>query len=133
MASKTSEKALHSLFEIRKHSPKTATKIFDSIISPILLYNSEVSGVYKKNDFNKLDNSEAGKVHLKFCKIYLGVNRKANNIACRSELGKYPLLIAIKKNIIDYFKHILKRSFLMSKQLYNNDKESFYTNAITIL
>jgi hypothetical protein len=79
--------------------PKTATKIFDSIISPILLYNSEVWGAYKKNDLNKWDNSETEKINLRFCKLYLGVNRKASNMACRSELGKYPLLITIKKNI----------------------------------
>ena len=40
-----SEKALHALFKIRRKldfhrlTPKIAFKIFDSIISPILLYN----------------------------------------------------------------------------------------------
>ena len=109
-----SEKALHALYKVRKNldfhklSPKTATKIFDSIISPILLYNSEIWGAYEKNDLNKWDNSETEKFHLRFCKLYLGVNRRASNVACRSELGKYPLLITIKKNILNYFKHILK-------------------------
>ncbi len=43
-----SEKALCALFKIRKNldfdklSPKVATKIFNSVITPILLYNSEV-------------------------------------------------------------------------------------------
>ena len=142
-----SEKALHALYKIRKNldfhklSPKTATNIFDSIISPILLYNSEVWGAYEKNDLNKWDNSETEKIHLRFCKLYLGVNRRASNVACRSELGKYPLLITIKKNILNYFKHILKlddnsivkKSFLMSKQLFEKDKESSYTNAINML
>jgi hypothetical protein len=76
------EKALHALHKIRrkidfhKLKPKTATKIFYSIISPILLYNSEVWGAYEKNDLNKWDNSETEKVHLRFCKLYLGVNSK---------------------------------------------------------
>jgi hypothetical protein len=45
-----SEKALHALSSMRRHlnlhclNPKVAIKIFDSIISPILLYNSEVWG-----------------------------------------------------------------------------------------
>jgi hypothetical protein len=138
---------LHALHKIRrkidfhKLARKTATKIFDSIISPILLYNSEVWGAYEKNDLNKWDNSETEKVHLRFCKLYLGVNRKASNMACRSELGRYPLLISIKKNIINYFKHIfklddnsiIKQSFQMSKQLYNQGKESFYTNTMNML
>ena len=62
-------------------------------------------------------------------------------MACRSELGRYPLLISIKKNIINYFKHIfklddnsiIKQSFQMSKQLYNQGKESFYTNTMNML
>jgi hypothetical protein len=142
-----SEKALHALYKIRKNldfhklSPKTATKIFASIITTILLYNSEVWGAYEKNDLNKWDNSDTEKVHLRFCKLYLGVNRKASNVACRSELGKYPLLITIKKNIINYFKHIfklddnsiVKQSLLMSKQLYEIGKESFYANSINML
>ncbi|CAB4000313.1 Hypothetical predicted protein [Paramuricea clavata] len=48
------EKALDALYKIRKNidfrklTPKLAMKIFDSIISPILLYNSEIWGAYKK-------------------------------------------------------------------------------------
>jgi hypothetical protein len=48
---------------------------------------------------------ERKKTHLKFCKLYLGVSRRASNIACRGELGKFPLLISIKKNIINYIKY----------------------------
>jgi hypothetical protein len=74
-------------------------KIFDSIISPILLYNSEVWGAYLKNDFNKWDKLPTEKIHLRFCKIYLGVGKKATNIASRGELGKFPLLINIYKQL----------------------------------
>jgi len=51
------EKALHVLFNLRKHTnlsklpPFLANKIFDAIISPILTYNSEVWGAYTKSDF----------------------------------------------------------------------------------
>jgi hypothetical protein len=104
-----SEKAFRALCKIRKKidlhklSPKVATKIFGTIISPILLYNSEVWGAYEKNDFNKWDNTEIEKTHLRFCKLFLGVNKKANNIACRGELGRFPLLITIQKNKINIF------------------------------
>ena len=59
------EKALHALYSIRRHlnlhnlNPKLAIKIFDTIILPILLYNSEVWGAYIKNDFNNWDNSQS--------------------------------------------------------------------------
>jgi len=48
------EKALHALFSLRKHtniselSPLLANKIFDTMISPILTYNSEIWGIYVK-------------------------------------------------------------------------------------
>jgi hypothetical protein len=142
-----SEKALHALFKIHKKvdlhklSPKTAVKIFDTIITPILLYNSEIWGVFEKNDLNKWDNSPAENVQLRFCKIYLGSNRKASNIACRGELGKFPLLITIKKNIINYMKYILdlpdnsilKQSLNISKNLHVNNKESYYSNMLNLL
>ncbi len=47
-----SEKAIHALYKICKQldfhklPPKLACKIFDGVISPILLYNSEIWGAY---------------------------------------------------------------------------------------
>ena len=142
-----SEKALHALYKIKKKldfhklTPKLALKIFDSIISPILLYNSEVWGAYEKDNLNKWETSDIEKVNLRFCKLYLGVNKKASNVACRGELGKYPLLLTIKKNIINYLKHIsqlpedkvVKQTLNMSKDLRLNKKESYYSNAVNLL
>ena len=142
-----SEKALNSLNKIRKYlklhllSPKSACKIFDSMVSPILLYNSEVWGAYTNCDFNKWDNTSTEKVHLKFCKLYLGVNRRASNLASRAELGKFPLLIPIYKRIINYITHIIelpdtsivKQAFSLSKELFKNGKPSFYSNVTKIL
>ena len=83
-------------------------KIFNGIISPILLYNSEIWGGYTctNKDFHKWDQTPTEKAHLKFCKLYLGLHRKATNIACRGELGKFPLLIHIHKRLIKYIIHI---------------------------
>ena len=70
-----SEKASHALFKIRKHiefnklNPKVALKIFDGIVSPILLCNLEIWGAYANNDFTKWDNTPTEKTHLKFCKL----------------------------------------------------------------
>ena len=63
-----------------------ACKIFDTMISPILTYNSEIWGVYAKR--------------------YLEVNNKASNIACRTELGRFPLNITINQKILKYILYI---------------------------
>ena len=55
------EKALHALFSLRRHTNLSklkaalACKIFDTMISPILTYNSEIWGVYVKPDINTWD------------------------------------------------------------------------------
>ena len=57
------QKALHALFSLRRHTdlnglkPSLACKIFDSMISPILTYNSEVWGAFVKSDFKSWDSS----------------------------------------------------------------------------
>jgi hypothetical protein len=58
-----SEKVIHALYKIRKQidfhnlPPKLACRIFDGVISPILLYNSEIWGAYADNDFTKWDKN----------------------------------------------------------------------------
>ena len=142
-----SEKALHAMGSIRRHlnihhlKPKLAIKIFESIISPILLYNSEIWGAYMKNDFKKWDTSPTEKAHLRFCKIYLGLGKKASNLATRGELGKFPLIISIFKRLFNYITHlnslpestIAKQAFLLSKDLYQQKKTYFYGNTTNIL
>jgi hypothetical protein len=55
-----SEKAMHALYKIRKNvdfhclPANLASKIFDSVFSPILLYNSEIWGAYIDIYFNCL-------------------------------------------------------------------------------
>ena len=106
------EKALHTFSSIRKQTilnklnPNTASQIFDTMVFPILSYNSEVWGMYTKQDFKKWDSSPIEKIHLKFCKRYLEVNNKASNIACRAELDRLPLLIPINQKIMKYFVYL---------------------------
>ena len=78
--------------------------MFDTMISPILTYNSEIWGVYPEPDFKTWDGSQIEKAHLQFCKRYLGL--KASNIACRAELGRFPLNITINQKILKYILYI---------------------------
>ena len=98
-------------------------------------------GAYTDNDFTKLDKSSTEKNHLKYCKLYLGVNRKASNFASRGELGRFPLLFPMLKRILNYIKSIcqqpdssiVKEAFHSSKELYMNGKKSFYSNIVKTL
>lgn len=144
---KTKEKATNALFSInrtvnlRKLRPKQANKIFDSMISPILTYGSEVWGVYQNHDFQKWDKSHTERMHLRYCKFYLGVNNKATNLACRSELGRFPLNIQIDKLALKYYNHlyslkensIAKQALLISKQLHEHDKKCYHSYLQSLL
>jgi hypothetical protein len=130
-----SEKALHTLYSMRRRfnihqlNPKSAIKIFDQIISPILLYNSEVWGAYIKNDFNNWNKLHIEKVHLRFCKLYLGVGKKASNITSRGELGKIPLIINIFKRLFKYITHLNSlKAFNLNTEI--TDLESTTTELI---
>ena len=83
--------------EIKRLPLKLANKVFDTLILLILTHNSEVWGAYLKHDLNKLDQFNFQKVHLKFCKVYLGLNRKTVNDACQAELGRLPMKLVIEK------------------------------------
>ena len=107
------QKAPHVLFSLGRHTdfsklkPSLASKIFDTMISPILTYrNSEVWSAFVKSDFKSWDNSEIEKAHLHFCKRYLEVHNKSSNIACRSELGRFPLIIDINNKILNYLNYL---------------------------
>ena len=145
---KSKEKALNALFSInrsvdlKKIRPQQVNKIFNSMVSPILTYASEIWGVYqKRHDFQKWDKSQTEKMHLRFCKFHLGVNNKASNIACRAELGRFPLKIFIDKMILKYYNHLFslpdnsyaKQAFFLSKSLHERGKACYHSHLISML
>ena len=60
-----------------------------------------------KHDFRAWDNTPTEKTHVKFCKRYLEISNKASNVASRSELLRFPLIINIYKNILYYILYLL--------------------------
>ena len=84
------------------------------MISPILTYNSEVWGASLKSDFKSWDNSGIEKTSLHFCKRYLKVHNKSSSVACRSELGRFPLIIDINKKILNYLNNLQKKMKVLS-------------------
>ena len=137
------QKALQALFSLRRHSdfskllkPSLASKIFDTMISPILTYNSEVLGCLSLSNqiLSHRIKLKIEKTHLHFCKRYLEVHNKSSNVACRSELGRFPLIIDINNKILNYLNYlqekdensILTQSLKISVDLYHNGQKSFY-------
>lgn len=108
-------------------------KIFDSLVAPILLYGSEVWGVGKN------DNIE--KVHLQFLKRILGVRVTTPNCLVYGELGRYPLDINIKCRMLCFWSRLMTTEKLSSKiykllfKLYANENSQtlYVKNIQTIL
>ncbi len=104
------------------------------MISPILLYNSEIWDGYVKSGFKAWDGLQIERTHLQFCKRYLEVSNKASNVAYRAELGRFPLLITTNQRILNYLIYLQEKqpdafvmqSFLISSELHTADKNSFY-------
>jgi hypothetical protein len=155
------KRALKACFKLTRAlkplpTPSTSLHLFDHLIKPILLYGCEVwspidfdyksvklpqneqahfrKGLRDRFPFitkymDKIDQTE--KLHMKFCKIILGVHSKSSNLAVYSELGRYPLFIDQIIMNLKYIKYIqdetnnglLKKVYasLMNEQkLFNN-------------
>ena len=80
------------------------------------MYGSEIWGFFNpsKARFKKGEvpmdqiylNPLCEKLHIKFCKFILGVNKKATNFAVLSELGRFPMHFDIVKSMIRYWYRI---------------------------
>ena len=96
--------ALYNLFTVLKNIELPIVqkpKLFDTLVSPILNFGSEVWGTHNATDIEL--------VHTKFLRFLLGV--KATNLAALYwELGGIPLSIYRKINIIKFWIKILQQN-----------------------
>ena len=158
--SRLCDKAQKALFQMYRmlwncnqcYSVSLACKLFDSIVKPTLLYGSDIWGGFSVNLFKGSGNNKsviendsfetklfsgklfAEKLHIKFTKRVLGVHRKASNSACRSELGRYPLMIDICSSVMSFYQRlhckktnnvIIDAAFEQCKTLPHNPWHSF--------
>jgi len=91
---------LRMLRTFRDINRKIFFKIFDSKISSILLYASELWGTSQIEDIER--------VHLVACKRFLGLPRATPNNIVYSELGRYPLYINSNLRCIKYWAKLLR-------------------------
>ena len=133
------DEALRAMFRIQKYTSiskltyRLAFTIFDSVILPVLTYGGEIWGTSKNASFRKWDQSLSEKVHQKFCKMYLELNREALNSATRAELGRLPIQITLVKKTLNYYFYlcakdentIAKQAFLIAKELDLENRKSY--------
>ena len=93
-------------------SVSAVLKLFDSLVSPMLLYNCEIWDCFLKsvgNNYEKFvsrifdERITPENMQNKICKMALGVHSKASNHAVKGELGRFPLHLIIYTRIFKYF------------------------------
>ena len=62
--------------------------------------------IYDRNFTTLCDKNPGELLHIKFCKLILGVHRKATNHAVRGDLGSLPILIPMLCHSIKYWWHL---------------------------
>lgn len=103
-------KALFKLKQVgTQQSITTSLKLFDVLIMPIIRYCSEVwspylaKGINANNLMSLSDKLPAEKLHTKFCRFLLSVNKKATNAAVRAELGRRSILPDLLCHSVKYW------------------------------
>lgn len=96
-------KALHRLFSVfNQYEFKTneKCKLFDTLVSSILNYSSEILGYHEGKDIEAINT--------KFLRKLLCVNRSTNLAGLFGELGRVPLSILRKIHMVRYWLKLLK-------------------------
>ena len=141
-----SNRGMQALFLLKGYicsgniKPGLGLKLFDQMIRPILCYGSEIWSAFDGNrkTFSNidgisqfLDSLDIEKVHVKFCKFLLGVNKRAVNLAVKGELGRFPVGISCMLQAFKYYYHIqssnnilLREALTLSEDLH---KEKIFT------
>ena len=105
--SKKAYKVLATVKRLFSNSDTTTitikNKLFNALVKPVLLYGCEIWGPELLSHKTHFDKSTIEQVHIKFCKQTLNTPWYIGNIACRAELGRYPLRIDIKASIFSYW------------------------------
>ena len=108
---------LLALFKRMSFDVRTKLRLFDSLVSPILLYASEVWGIF---GYDHID-----KIHIKFCKNLLGVRAQTPNFAVYGDLGRFPLPVIAKERSVKYWLKLLSNKNSLMFKIFQSQIEGF--------
>lgn len=112
--------SLHGLFRRISLDINMKISLFDTMVTPILLYGAEVWGL---NDFQ-----DADKIHIKFCKTILGVRPHTPNAAILGELARYPLSVMAKETALKYWIKLVSDTNSLGYKLYTEQCHELVVN-----
>ena len=107
-------KAMNVLFQNVKRlelKPNVSMQLFDAFVGSIINYACPVWGFSKSKELER--------IHLKFCKMILGVRQNSCNDAVYVELGRYPLYVNRFVQIIKYWLKLINTDNIILKCIYN--------------
>ena len=120
------QKAFFKLKNIFNNIPCSAPNfihIFDHTVKPVLLYASEIVGLFNNNQnvsvnsnndshfiSNLYSRNPLEKLNISMGKYVLGVNKRTTKLAMYGELGRYPLYIDTIISIIKYWVRLCKNT-----------------------
>ena len=109
-------KAVCRIFQYQRKfgnfSPNDIFKLFDSIVRPILCYGSEIWGY----EYSK----QIEKIHILFCKRYIGLHQNTADFFALSECGRHPLAVSYMSQCVRYWVRVIQMpNHRYPKQCYN--------------
>ena len=107
---------LLALFRRMSFDVRTKLRLFGSLVSPILLYASEVWGIFRYDHIDK--------IHINFCKNLLGVRAQTPNFAL---YGDSHSVIAKERSVKYWLKLLSNKNSLMFK-IFQSQIEGFDAN-----
>ena len=125
--------------------------MYDHTIKPILMYGSEITGMFKtssaayrkENEYllqQTCINEFIDKSHFKYLKYILGVNKKSTKLAVLSELGRYPLYFSVVLSMLKYWFRIdkmesglLSDAYIANQSMVSDNTECWLSSIKFIL
>jgi hypothetical protein len=111
-ACKKAQKSLYRIYSLCKGvgtlPPQVAMKLFDSLVASVLRYGCEVWYSPVKACVDPVE-----KVHLKYMRYVLGVRQSTPIVALYGELGRAPLDISFRRQVVKYARYLFCRDDLL--------------------
>lgn len=124
-------------------SVKVMIKLFDTMVKPIALYGNEIWSIYgwKYNKYKSIHSylmsqkHQFEKLHSRFCKQSIGVDKYSPDVLAKAELGRYPIMSDIVQNSFRYWHHLLTldqnsiafKALLLNMKMDQSGYNSYYT------